>query len=59
MSAQGRLGVKFSLAMGSAARRGGAFGMNPVVSDKREGWRGGFGFYACIVGREDCKEDTP
>ena len=31
-----------------------------VISDKQEGWFGGFGFYACIVGRsEDCKEDTP
>jgi hypothetical protein len=29
-----------------------------VISDKQEGWLGGFGFYACIVGRsEDCKED--
>lgn len=28
-----------------------------VISDKGEGWLGGFGFYACIVGRsEDCKE---
>lgn len=31
-----------------------------VISDKQEGWLGGFGFYACIVGRsDDCKEDTP
>ena len=28
-----------------------------VISDKQEGWLGGFGFAACIVGRsEDCKE---
>ncbi len=30
-----------------------------VISDKQDGWLGGFGFNACIVGRsEDCKEDT-
>lgn len=29
-----------------------------VISDKQEGWVGGFGFYACVVGRtEGCKED--
>jgi hypothetical protein len=31
-----------------------------VISEKRDGWLGGFGFNACIVGRsEDCKDDTP
>lgn len=31
-----------------------------VISDKGEGLLGGFGFYACLVGRsDDCKEDTP
>lgn len=31
-----------------------------VISDKQEGWTGGFGFNACIVGRTDyCKEDSP
>ena len=31
-----------------------------VISDKKEGWVGGFGFYACVVGRsENCKEDGP
>jgi hypothetical protein len=29
-----------------------------IIRDKGEGLLGGFGFYACIVGREDCKEDT-
>jgi hypothetical protein len=29
-----------------------------VISDKQEGWVGGFGFAACIVGRsEDCKAE--
>ena len=31
-----------------------------VISDKQEGWLGGFGFNACVVGRADyCKEDAP
>jgi hypothetical protein len=31
-----------------------------VIRDKGEGLLGGFGFYACIVGRDEgCTEDTP